>query len=238
MAPEGYMPAVYVHVAAGAVAILAGFAALSVRKGERAHRAAGKVFVVSMLAMGGFAAAMALMLSQRLNVLAGLFTAYMVASAWLTVRRAEGTVGRFELAALAAPLGIAATGVAFGLQAASPAGLQDGDPTSGNDPETYFAFATLATLAAALDVRVILKGGLSGAARISRHLWRMCLALFVAAGSFFLGQQDEIPVALRGSHLVIPPLAALAALAFWMVRVRLGTPRSAALRPTAPGVRP
>ena len=63
-------------------------------------------------------------------------------------------------------------------------------------------------------------GDVAGRARLARHLWRMCLALFVAAGSFFFGQADEIPQALRGPHLMIPPFAALGALAFWMVRVR------------------
>lgn len=57
-------------------------------------------------------------------------------------------------------------------------------------------------------------------ARLARHLWRMCLALFIAAGSFFVGQADEIPQALRGPHLMVPPLAALALMAFWLVRVR------------------
>ena len=48
----------------------------------------------------------------------------------------------------------------------------------------------------------------------------MCAALFVAAGSFFLGQMDRIPQALHGPHLFVLALAPLAALAFWMFRSR------------------
>jgi hypothetical protein len=48
----------------------------------------------------------------------------------------------------------------------------------------------------------------------------MCAAPFVATGSFFLGQMDEIPQAFRGPHLWVLALAPLAALAFWMARTR------------------
>ena len=75
--------------------------------------------------------------------------------------------------------------------------------------------------AAAADLNMILRRGLSGPARIARHLWRMCTALFIASGSFFLGQMDEIPQALRGPHLFVLAFAPLAALLFWMIRVRL-----------------
>ena len=33
--------------------------------------------------------------------------------------------------------------------------------------------------------------------RLRTHVVRMCLALFIASGSFFLGQQDEFPRELR-----------------------------------------
>ena len=46
-------------------------------------------------------------------------------------------------------------------------------------------------------------------------------ALAIAAFSFFLGQQDEFPAAWRGLAIwFVPPLAVLAAMAFWLVRVR------------------
>jgi hypothetical protein len=82
-------------------------------------------------------------------------------------------------------------------------------------------FGAVAALAAWLDLRVIRKGGLAGPPRIARHLWRMCLALFIAAGSF-AGQPRAQPEAIRGaSWLFLPALAVLVLMAFWLVRIRL-----------------
>jgi len=74
-----------------------------------------------------------------------------------------------------------------------------------------------------LDLNFLLRGGLERHQRIARHLWRMCAALAIAAFSFFLGQQDEFPAAWRGLAIwFVPPFAVLAAMAFWLVRVRFG----------------
>jgi uncharacterized membrane protein len=214
-----YPPPVMAHIVGGLVGIVSGFAALAAPKGGGAHRQIGTVFFVSMLTMAGFAAVMAFLGSQRLNTIAALFTLYLVTTAWAAVQRAPGTTGRFEAGAMASAALIAFAGLAIGLQAAM-VGVEDGDPSSGNAPTIYFAFAGLGALAATLDLRTVRRGGLVGRPRLARHLWRMCLALFVAAGSFFFGQADEIPQAFQGPHLMVPPFAALGALAFWMVRVR------------------
>lgn len=202
--------ALFLHIAAGAVAILAGYAALALRKGARPHRVAGDVFCVAMLVMAGFATALGVAAAQWGNVMAGAFAAYLVGSAWLVVRRSPGTTGRLELAGCAMAVALAAMSVAGGLQ-----GGRDGAPAGAS-----YGFAFVAALAAACDVRVIRRGGLTGFERVRRHLWRMCTALFIATGSFFLGQMDEIPQALRGPHLFVLALAPLAALVFWMVRTR------------------
>ncbi|WP_293900555.1 hypothetical protein [Phenylobacterium sp.] len=95
-----------------------------------------------------------------------------------------------------------------------------GGPRSG-EFTTVYACAVLAALAAACDLRMIRRGGLAGPPRIARHVWRMSAALFVATGSFFLGQQKFLPEAIcDGVVPMLPVLAVLALLAFWMVRVR------------------
>jgi hypothetical protein len=77
-------------------------------------------------------------------------------------------------------------------------------------------------LAAAGDLRLLLSGGIAGQARIGRHLWRMSLALFIAAGSFFVGQQKIMPEAMRGHPLLFAPmLVVLALMTFWLLHVRL-----------------
>jgi hypothetical protein len=50
----------------------------------------------------------------------------------------------------------------------------------------------------------------------------MCLALLIATFSFFVGQAEVIPKPIRiYPLLVIPPLVVLAALLYWLWRVRV-----------------
>src|ERR1043166_4538292 len=69
---------------------------------------------------------------------------------------------------------------------------------------------------------ILVRGGAFGAKRIVRHLWRMCFGLFIATGSFFLGQQKAFPVAWRGSPVwFVPALLPLVLLIYWAFRVWL-----------------
>jgi len=66
-------------------------------------------------------------------------------------------------------------------------------------------------------------GGVTGARRIGRHAWRMSFGLFIATGSFFLGQQQVFPVRWRGSAVLTAlGIFPLGLLVFWSVRVRFG----------------
>ena len=66
----------------------------------------------------------------------------------------------------------------------------------------------------------MLTGRLEGAQRIARHLWRMCFALFVASGSFFLGQAQVFPKPVRIYPLLaIPALLPLLLMLYWLARV-------------------
>jgi hypothetical protein len=210
------------HISAGGIAILSGAAALLFRKGSRRHRLAGNVFFVSMLTLSAIGACVAAFLPDRGSAVAGAFAFYLVATAWVTVRRLEGRIGVFEWGALLCALGIAVAAASLGWQGAnSPKGLID---PKGQTYETAYFFAALAALGAAGDLKVILRRGLCGAQRIARHLWRMCFALFIAAGSFFLGQQQVFPTSVRGSpFLFVPVVAVLAVMIFWLARVRFAS---------------
>src|SRR5689334_22467632 len=93
------------HIAGGSVAIVAGAMALAFRKGGRRHAVAGTIFFVAMLVMASIGALVSpFLLSAKGNPklfdsAAGFFTCYLVATAWMTVRRRPGTIGRFEPAA-------------------------------------------------------------------------------------------------------------------------------------------
>ena len=141
---------------------------------------------------------------------------YFVATAWMTARRRSGTPGRFEKIACAIVLAIAAAIIAGGFKAAlSPPGQLSGPP----GPIGLFALGGICLLAGLSDLKFIIRGKLSATQRISRHLWRMCFAFFIATGSFFLGQQDVLPQAMRGSPILFV-LAFVALMLFWLVRVR------------------
>ena len=203
----------FLHIAGASVAMIAGAVALIARKGDRVHRAAGVVFVVSMVIMLAVAAGTSPLLPdpQPGQVYGGIFVIYLVATAWMTVKRPEGQVGRFELWACISAALLALAGVLGAILGDAPA----------------WAFAAIGGFAVLCDVRVLRRGGVSGPSRIARHLWRMCAALFVATGSFFFGQADEIPAYLRGPLTTVLGLAPLGFLLFWIVWVRF----SRAFRP-------
>jgi hypothetical protein len=206
------------HIGAGGVGLLSGTGALIFTKGGRAHRLAGNVFFVSMLAMSAIGTCVAPFLPQRGSIIGGAFTFYLVATAWMTVRRKAGSVGTFEIGAIFVALAIAAAGVIFGIQASrTSSGILDGTPSV-----PYFVFGSVAALAAGLDLRMVIRGGVVGAQRIARHLWRMCLALLIAVISFFLGQSQVFPAAIQDSAILyVPEIAVLGLLIFWMFRVQL-----------------
>lgn len=208
------------HITGGTVAMVAGAVALVSSKGDNLHRVAGTVFFLAMLVMAGIGATVAPFLDdgQRPNTVAGVLTFYLVLTAWTTVQRQDGGVGHFTIVGFAVALGAAVAGALFALEAqASPTGTIDDSP-----PQAFYLFMIVGGVAAATDLKVILRGGIAGAPRIARHLWRMCVGLFIAAGSFFLGQQQMLPSFMRGTLWQFAPvLAPLLFMLYWLVRVRL-----------------
>jgi hypothetical protein len=210
-------PVVFIHIWAALIGILFGLTALFLRKGSRLHRATGNVFFVSMLLMTSVAAyRAAFAVPVMTNVLVGVLTFYLVATAWLTVKRKAGTTGVAEFVLLPVVLTVGIAGAFFGWEAASSAtGLKDGSPPGG-----YYIIGSLALIHAGLDIRMLIRGGVAGAQRVARHLWRMGFALLIAVGSLFLGQQQMFPEAVRGSPLLfVPVIVVIAATIFWLVRV-------------------
>ena len=219
--------ALVTHIGGASLGIVSGFVALLARKGGRLHRLAGQVFFVSMLGMSAVAAVVAPMLPDRVSALMGAFTFYLTLTAWTVVRRPAGGVGQVERGAGFAALAIAAAAVTLGvLGAQQPRGLLDGQPS-----QIGFVLAIIATAAAFADFSVVRRAGLTGPPRVARHLWRMCLALFIAAGSAAAQPKvtQFLPHSLRGSALtMLPALAVLALMVFWLIRVRIPKRRRAA----------
>ena len=219
-----YMAWVILHIAAGCFAIVAGYVAVLAAKGGRLHRLAGKVFVASMLIGTSVAVYLAVQLlhalpGQMSNIGAGTLAFYLVLSAYVTVKRPDGTIGFFEKVSFLIPLALGTIFIAWGFEALNA----PKHAFNGYWFPFYFVFGALSFFFAGLDVRVLIRGGLSGVDRIARHIWRMCFAFFFAAASFFIGQQKVMPPRLHGSPVLLAlGLAPLGFLLFWMIRVRLG----------------
>lgn len=206
------------HIGGGAVGVVSGGTTLVARKGGRLHRVAGTVFLAAMLVMAGIGAAVAPFLPDRPSALAGVLTLYLVLTGWMTMKQKPGKTGALEIGGLLIALSVAAAGmILIRLAANSPTHRLDGEPAM-----ALYLFVIVGMIAAAGDARVLLRGGIAGAQRLARHLWRMCFALFVAAASFFLGQTKILPALMRGSPLLfVPAFAPLGVMAFWLIRVRL-----------------
>ena len=210
--------------------LLSGTAAMTFGKGSPGHVLAGKVFVASMLTMGVLAAYLAIVKHQPNNIGGGILTVYLIGTAWLTARRRDGETSRFDWVALLIPLALGILYWMNGLRVVrSGARSQDGVPVG-----MILFMGSVCLLSAAGDVRMLVRGGVFGAKRIARHLWRMCFGLFIASGSFFLGPSNRprrllstvglgkyLPSALFSTTLyLILTILPLIFLVFWLVRVR------------------
>ena len=214
------------HIIAGTIAVCAGIVAMSSHKGGRAHRLSGTVFLVSMLIMAILADYLAVAIPEQIpNLFIGTFTIYLVATAWLTVRRKRRSVGIPEKVALLVvlclclPFAVLSFQLATGLEPS----FKSATPLEGPVRIAIYSFTFLAAMAALGDARLVQSGGVTGVRRIGRHLWRMCLGLALALGSAFtnglprlLPKTMHIPLIL----LFIPQLSALILMIFWMIRVR------------------
>lgn len=176
-------PLLILHICGGSVGLLAGTLAVIARKGGRWHRLSGQVFVAGMLCLAASGAVIGSMRSEPSNIVGGLSTMYMVVTAWLTGRQKNGRTGSLDGVALLFAIVSAAYAWSIGMRAMHmPHRMLNGVPAG-----MSFFFASVLILAAIGDVRMLLRGGITGARRIGRHAWRMCFGLFIACGSFFLG---------------------------------------------------
>jgi hypothetical protein len=201
------------HVIGGAIAIVSGLVGLYVLKGSTLHRRSGIVFVYAMLVMSLSGAVMAVgRAGAAMNIPAGLVTAYLVITSLLTVRATSERSRRVERIAMLAAftLGLSSIVLAFVSAGRGNAGFAF----------PLLMFGVLALSAGVGDRRMIRAGGLKGTPRFKRHLWRMCVALFIAAASFFLGPVRRVPEPLRIPALRLIPLVVLVTMAYWLWHLR------------------
>jgi uncharacterized membrane protein len=202
-----------IHVAAGGLALVLGAVALLAKKGGTIHRRSGLLFVYAMLILGVSAAILG-------NMGGGLMAIYFVATALTTVRPVSPWSRRINVAALTVAVGLALIDIVGGVKAFnSPRGVLNGVPFL-----MLFFLAAVLILAAAGDVRIMRFGVPRGRPRLARHLWRMCFALFIAAGSFFSIRERVakiLPEPFTTAPMrALPILLLFGAMFYWLWRVR------------------
>jgi len=226
-------PLLVLHILGGTVGLLSGTVAMVVRKGGDLHRASGNTFTIAMLTLASSGLCLAILKSQRGNIAGSLVTFYMIGTAWLAGRGRNNT-RLIDWAAFLFGLAGAAAVIALGIYTLQNASNADKSAPAGMS----FFFGAILLLATAGDIRMLAHRGIAGRQRITRHLWRMCFGLFIATGSFFLGQQQVFPAFLRGSNfLTVFALLPLPLLIYWLLRVRFSKAyQSRSPRNTAPVV--
>jgi hypothetical protein len=212
-----------IHIAAGGLALVLGALALFVRKGGTIHRRSGLLFVYASLVMGISAAILG-------NVGGGLMTVYFVVTALTTVRPVSPWTSRINVAALAVAAGLALVDILGGVKAFN----NPGRSLNGVPFLMLFFMAAVMILAAIGDMRIMRFGIPRGGPRLARHLWRMCFALFIAAGSFFSIRERVakiLPEPFTTAPMrMLPIVLIFGAMFYWLWRVRRRRPLPVVVR--------
>lgn len=209
---------VFLHILTGTVALISGALSFAVTKGSNSHKKFGLAFVISMIVMAMSGALLAFLAMEKLNMVAGLVTFYLVVTAYLTVHppKNNAIIVHSILMTLGFTIGVYA--IYTGLTALNN-GLSSLD---GNPVQAIIVFGSVSLLAAALDIRVITKGRLKYKWQLVRHVWRIGFAMLIATASFFLGQSQFIPEAMRNIFTLVGPVVLVLCLtAYWVIRVSI-----------------
>ena len=214
-----------IHIAAGGLALVLGAVALSAKKGGSIHRRVGLLFVGAMLVMAVTAAMIGFRTSPTdPNVFAAVMVTYFVGTAVMTVRPVSSWTRRVNVMALMVVVILALGAIVGGVRGVQNPGLSPGGVPFRTIGVMSFVLAAAMILCAIGDVRVIRFGMPRGGPRLARHLWRMCFALFIAAGSFF-SIRERVATILpepftSGPIRALPILLLFGVMFYWLWRLR------------------
>lgn len=214
-----------IHIAAGGLAIILGAVALSVQKGGTIHRRSGLLFVYAMLVMGVSASILSLLKGRADgNVLAGVLTAYFVGTALTTVRPVSSWTRRINAVALTVAVALAAGCALSGVRLITATGRDANGVPVQTAGVVSLLTGVLLVMATTGDVRIMRFGLPRGGPRLARHLWRMCFALFIAAGSFF-SLRERVATLLpepltTGPMRALPIVLLFGTMFYWLLRLR------------------
>src|SRR5687768_13578892 len=116
-----------IHIAAGALAIVLGAVALSVKKGGTIHRRSGMLFVYAMVVMGVTASILEYLKSAAAtNLVAAVMSVYLVGTALTTVRPVSRWTRVIDITGLVVAIGLALVSIAGGIKGVNTPGLSSG----------------------------------------------------------------------------------------------------------------
>ncbi len=120
---------------------------------------------LAMLIMAVGAVYLGIVKNQPSNIGGGIITFYLIGTGWLTARRREGETSRLDWVALLIPLTVGILTWVNGIRVLrSGATSQNGVPVG-----MSFFMGAICLLAAAGDVRMLVRGGVFGVGRIARR---------------------------------------------------------------------
>lgn len=208
------------HIVSGAVAVLLGAIALAAPKGGIAHVRAGRYFVLAMLLSSAIGGGLGLSNIDEFYITfhAAVLCLTLIASAWLAVRSKGPTSASSMLAAANMINAIAL--ILLGLHALE----QPSMTFCGFHAEDYFLLSCMALIAFVCDALYIFRKHISYRHKVTRHLWRMCMGFFIAAGSAFTGPgATAFPESVRNSGVLAAPELIIAVLMFYWLAKTLFT---------------
>lgn len=206
-----------IHILFGTISIFAGASAMISKKGAKLHRLSGRVFAASLVLSSLAGCCLALMVdNQFLAFLAGILTVYLVSSGVLAAAGRAGQRSHFAMLAIATTLAASLFWLAW------KASRAEAGTMLGYGAGPYIFLGVICAIAALGDSRALIARTLRPADRLSRHLWRMSLGFFIAAGSLFTGPGASVfPESIRASGaLSVPEPLILLLMLFWLVRIR------------------
>lgn len=195
---------VLAHVGIGSLAVLLGALAVSTRKGGSKHVTFGRWFVLFMTISSLLGAILGLIKYQSffITFFAGLLAIYLVLSGWLTARN-RGEKPSVSIIALG--LLNAANFSALVIIGTRAISTETGQ-MFGFAGEDYLFLASMSGVGLLFDASLVFRKTVSEKHRIARHLWRMALGFFIAAGSAFTGPGAKaFPETIQQSGILSAP---------------------------------
>lgn len=204
------------HIAAGTVGIMAGFAAILLKKGQQLHKRIGWTFLLSMLVLGTSGIIIALAKNIPLSMLNGGLVCYLVLSSFITISAKTNFKSIINRPLFGFGLLLIAGYSYYFYVAVKSSPEQIG----GFGPGAFAVFGLITFYALCEDVYFMLCNSMSSKVALIRHLWRMLFPLFMATAAVFLGQAKLFPAILaQNGTLFIPVVFVVWSLFYWIVKV-------------------